>query len=74
MSARECEITRGDGRGQRLRATRVLGTRQEPEPCAERPRDTGPCDPQGEKEGAGERGTESRGLLLPRRHFEGKGG
>lgn len=56
-SARECEITRGDGRGQRLSATRVLGTRQEPEcSCAERARDTGPCDPRGK--GGGERGQE----------------
>lgn len=56
VSARECEITRGDGRGQRLRATRVLEARQEPGPRAERPRDTGPCDLRREKGGGQEKG------------------
>lgn len=76
VSARECEITRGDGRGQRLRATRVLEARQEPGPRAERPRDTGPCDLRREKGGgSGERGTQSRGgffsLATTSREMEG---
>lgn len=74
-SARECEITRGDGRGQRLSATRVLGTRQEPEcSCAERARDTGPCDPRGKGGGRGGRrkGNRVEGASSPSPPLRGK--
>lgn len=73
-SARECEITRGDGRGQRLSATRVLGTRQEPEcSCAERARDTGPCDPRGRGERGGRRkGNRVEGASSPSPPLRGK--
>jgi len=68
VHARECEITRGDGRGQRLRATWVLEARRESE--------SGTRGETGEQAGGGGRDGKRRrswGLLLPRIRQRPKG-